>query len=120
MQQEVIKELYTAVFQLFGKVLVHIRSFLELNERQLGSQGEAVPGMTLDQCFPYSLFTGDTVVNIGGIKVGEPTLQEGICLLYTSMWPTCRTSATASTAHIQRPNRYPRLNGSVPSCGPCG
>ena len=81
-QQEVIKELYTAVFQLFGKVLVHIRSFPQLDERQLGSQGEAVPGVTLDQCFPYSLFTGDTVVNIGGIKVGEPTLQEGIHHLF--------------------------------------
>ena len=82
MQQEVVKELHTAVFQLLGKVLIHIRCFLELDERQLGGQGKAIPGMALDQCLPHSLFTGDAVVHIGGIEVGEATLQEGVHHLF--------------------------------------
>ena len=49
-----------------------------MEEGHLVRQGEAVPGMALNQSVPDGVFALAGVVHIGCVKVGVAPLQEGV------------------------------------------
>ena len=77
-QQVVVEVIHPAVFQLLLEDAVPVLKGLEGGKRQLGGQGEAVPGVPGHQRLADGLLAGAAVVDIGGIEVGEALLEEAV------------------------------------------
>ena len=73
-QQIVIKIADAGLFPLFVKNAVTVFPGLNKPGMQFGSQGKAIPGMTVHQSFFCSTFALEPAVHPRGIKVSKPTL----------------------------------------------
>ena len=77
-QQIVVKIRDAAVLQLLVENGFHVLRILEIPERQLRGQLEALPGMPLHQRFADGLLPFVAVIGIGRIEIGKTQLQEAI------------------------------------------
>ena len=79
-QQVVVKIVHPAPLQLGAEDLLLVGGGLVLQGGQghLVRQGEAVPGMAVHQGLPDYALAGALVIEPGGVKIGEPPLQEQV------------------------------------------
>ena len=80
-EQVVIEVVHAALLQLFGEIgvqLLRAVPALEVEDGHLGGQGEAVSVVALDDGLLGHPFALPFVVDVGGVKVGEAPVQEGV------------------------------------------